>query len=448
MDELGGALKELARQAQAPTPVDPAALWRQGRSRVRRRRIVIAATAVVLAVLGSLAVVRPEPRVVMPAGSPHAPAIPENIYRPNRFLAGVSKAGPPGRLAVIVPGSGDQGHRYGRWYGISATTGAYVALDLPGLATDSAMRLSPDGYRLAYWVTGPTRKKTFGPPTPSDAGGPLPDRPAAGVAVYDTRDGTVVKHPALTDFGLATDVVDVGLYWLDDDTLYVANGVRTGSNSANDFSAYLWTYRSGERRLVSTGLADDVALAPAGPGDRVTRGVNGRYTVVDPDLRPAGASVLVPVHETVPDAVSIWGDRVVKTGDDGGGFDRLLTGVLDPRGQVRLVTVGKLVYPHLLGWLSPARVLVSAFARAGNLDSTRGLYSVDLATQQVSRIGDVSSDLGDDSMQVATSLLGNALVHGRKPPSLVDVFRVPLVIGGVGLLAVTGWLVVRRRRRA
>lgn len=455
MDELGGALKELARQAQAPTPVDPAALWRQGRSRVRRRRIAIAATAVVIAVLGSLAVVRPEPRVVMPAGSPHTPAIPENIYRPNRFLARVSDEGPPGPLAVMASTTGDENHAFGMWFGISATTGVYRSLDLPDRASDSPMRLSPDGTRIAYWVTGPTRKKDFGPRTNMNAGGPLPDKPLGGVAVYDTRDGSVIRHLIPSDYGLRAEDT-TSLSWLGDRDLVFSYSTATGTNTFMGQGAHLWIPGVSAPRRLAGGPFAQAWYVPAFPPARFVM-MNGEvapYVVVDRQARPTGPVIRTREGDEVPDSVSFSPRWVVKLGvTHSPSVSQVLAGVpTRGGGEIELSPIGKIVFPHFLGWQSASRLLVSAApAKVQEADGTeiRALYSVDLDAKTVHRVGRVDVDLDDANVQVASSLVGQPMVHGRKPPSLFDVFRVPGAIGlGVLVAGGTAWFLVRRRRRA
>ncbi|MBO9520520.1 MAG: hypothetical protein J7518_03200 [Nocardioidaceae bacterium] len=456
MDELGGALRELARQAHAPTPVDPAALWARGRTRVRRRRMAVAATAVVLAVLGSLAVIRPEPRAVMPAGAPHAPAIPKNIYEPNRFLAGVSKAGPPGRLAVIAAHGWREGG--GPWFGISATTGRYSELDLPDLASGGPMRLSPDGLRIAYWITGPTRKKDFGPRTRSSAGGPLPDKPLAGVAVYDTRNGSVVRHRILSDYGLDS---DAQVSWLDDDTIAFSYSVATGTNSGRSAGAYRWTPGSSAPVTIPGQPFDGARYVPAFPPIRLVHNNDDAtpYVVTDTRARPTGMKVVTPGTDTVPNAVTFSRRWVVELGTmSSPAIDRVFAG---PRGRdnraAALAPIGTIVLPRFLGWQSDARIVV--FANPGRLiggrvemaqsqDPPRYLYEVDLDARKVRRLGTIDADLPDVSIQVARTLLAHPMVLGRRPPSLLEVFRVPLTVGGITLLAGAAWIVVRRRRRA
>lgn len=463
MDELGGALKELARQVQAPTPVDPAALWAQGRVRARRRRIALAATAIAVAVLGSLAVTRPEPRVVMPAGSPHAPAVPENIYEPDRFLAGVSGEGPPGRLAVIAPTSGDEDHYFGMWFGISATTGAYRRLDLPGLATDSPMRLSPDGTRIAYWVTGPTRRKDFGPRTNSSAGGPLPARPVAGVAVYDALDGSVVRQLIPSDYGLRVEDA-TSLSWLGDRDLVFGYAAATGTNSAKGGGAHLWTPGVSSPRPIAGDPFAEARYVPAFPPTRYVKmnDATAPYVVVDRQARPTGTVLRTREGDGVPDAVSFSPRWVVKLGvTDTPAISRVFVGNPPRDGAVvDLTPVGKIVFPHFLGWQSASRLLVSAVPakeRDGTLEmiqegpgaDVRALYSVDLDAKTVHRLGRIDFDLDHTRVQVADSLLGDPMVPGRRPPSLFDVFRMPLAVGlGVLLAGATAWLVVRRRHRA
>lgn len=453
MAQLRTALHELADQHRPIGGEDAAELWVRGRARVRRRRVVTVGVVVGLAVLASLAVARPEPTVVMPAGTPHRAAIPMNVYQPNRFLAGLSDQGPPGRLALIARG------KHG-WFGISGTTGAYVRLDLPAMAKDSFVALSPDGNRLAYWVTGPTRKEDFGPETPQGEGGPFPTPPIGGVGVYDVREGSVQRHLVDTDFGLVAGGGDAGLAWLTDTTLTFGFLVATGPNTANDGQSYAW--QPGQRPVkLDAGTWAEARYTPSEPGPHAIRQMfteGEPYVEVDENGRPTGKKFRLP-EGNLPD-VSLRAGRVVATGGLGStSYDNVFTGLLPP-GSTRttLTRVGMVAGAHFLGWLSDSTVLVHA--AAGERDGAvirasmtvdgefrRGLFAVDLTNGRTVQLGQVDSDVSDAGMQVARSLLDAPMVHGRKPPSVLTALRVPLAVGGSVLLVVAAGFVLHRRRR-
>src|SRR5262245_45629089 len=123
MTELGTALRELADRQQPVGGIDAADLWKHGRQRVRRRRMVgTAVVGALRAAVGIGSLVIPDPVVVMPAGEVHAPGYPERIYTPSQWLAGTDDKGPLGQLALIST-AGRDGHL--GVFGISATTGEY-----------------------------------------------------------------------------------------------------------------------------------------------------------------------------------------------------------------------------------------------------------------------------------------------------------------------------------
>src|SRR5690349_8960591 len=143
MNELGGALRDLAYQAPPAETVDADELWVAGRRRVRRQRLIGVAVAAALAVLvGTAALVVPAPVVVMPAGEVHAPGFPTRVYTPSRWLAGTDDKGPLGQLALIT---GAPRHDGNGIVGVSATTGEYRFLDLPGFVEGTTPDLAPDG---------------------------------------------------------------------------------------------------------------------------------------------------------------------------------------------------------------------------------------------------------------------------------------------------------------
>ncbi|HET6152307.1 MAG TPA: hypothetical protein VFE15_05080 [Marmoricola sp.] len=464
MNELGTALRELAREAAAPTSGDPARVWAAGRSRVRRRRVGAAVVVIVLGLIGYAGVSRPMPQIVMPAGPVHAPAIPENIYGPNRFLAGVSKTGAPGRLAVIASTTQNDANRYyGRWFGITATTGRYVALDLPGRATDSRMWLSPDGDRIAYVITGPTKKKSYGKTTPDLEGGPLPLAPPVGIGVYDTRDGSVIHYRTLTDMGWGA-LDETSLSWTDDTTLIFAYDVAVAENSATAGGSWLWHPGSDQPRRISdtdSGDASDARQYIAGfPASVVVRstGDGPPYAVVDSDGKPTGRTISYPVDGRGGNTLSVSGNRVLLVGFTAGSTRSKIELGEQAEGSstVSFTPITTLTFPGFLGWRSSSTVLVDGQEGEvinGELepkDLEQGrlcLYSLDVDTKHLTRLGTVHDSIDQETLQAADSLLSEPLVHGRKPPNAIEAFCYPLLVVGLALAGIAAFLEVRRRRR-
>src|SRR5262245_59517516 len=180
MTRLQDRLADLAEDAPPPRPAPE--LWDRG-LRYRRRRwtgtaVVAAVAAVALLVLGTATWLRSSSDEPLPAGSPAA--MPDHLYAASGWLPGTDRAGPLGPIAALVPTvrhtwTGDENGVVG----VSATTGEYRFVDLPGLAVDDALdgswSLSPDGRFIAYLYR--------------DDGAHVAPGAATGVALYDTSTG-------------------------------------------------------------------------------------------------------------------------------------------------------------------------------------------------------------------------------------------------------------------
>lgn len=452
MSDLRSALHELAREGSAPHAVDPEALWRGGRTRVWRKRGagVVVAVVVALAALVSTSSI-PEPHAAMPAGKSHAPAIPVNIYQPNRFLAGISETGPPGRLAVVA--RGDHG-----WFGISATTGRYTALDLPGLAADAPMALSPDGTRIAYGVTGPTRKKSFGPGDGINVGGPVPRLPMIGIAVYDVRTGDVRKQVRQTDYGFLVGPFDDQLSWLDQTRVEFGYYLAVGSNTSKPAGAFVWDLQRNTVRRLPGAQLQDARYVPTTDPSLFVRMRETNIVLTNDHGTPSGARIQIKGWEGFgPSSISVSRRFVVLTGPYGKGNPQRVSAAPRPSSRsfsTPLAPIGRLVAPTFIGWRSEASVLV--VARKGVMydgflglpdDDQPHLYEVALGTGKVDELGRVDRSV-QETVQVARDLLGEPMVHGRKPPSILAALKVPLGIGGlVALVALSCLILTRRRRR-
>ena len=196
MSTLHERLADLATDAPTPTP-DPL-LWDRA-ARFHRRRRAGTAGILAVAVLAVLSLVGIDTWQRSPGVEPAAPGtepvLPARFWEPSPWLPGTGGE-PTGPLAALITAE-----RKG-WLstsdgvvGVSATTGEYRFLDLPDDSTQ-AWALSPDGSKVAYWVTGETAR------SPYTAGGQY--SVAVGVAVWDATTGEVQRHEVESDHGLAT----------------------------------------------------------------------------------------------------------------------------------------------------------------------------------------------------------------------------------------------------
>lgn len=446
MSDLGTALRELARAAE-PVDVDAGDLWRRGRQRARRRRLVVASTAVVLAVLTGFAMLAsPSRTVVMPTVGPHAPAVPENIYVPDPHLAGTAADGPLGRLAVL----GDAERGYGDFafssvFGVSASTGTYRFLDLPGQVLGTPVAMSPDGRRVAYWTSG----RTTGTPYDREIAPGRRDL-VGGFAIYDSEDGSVVRAPFASEHGLSEQVP----FWVDSTTVAFEVWQKTTRTAAQKVNAYFWT-GSGIPRVMASDVRDVSSLQRNRDGSLLTPRPSGGYDAVtaEPDgfRHPPGDRIAFA--DTVReggsgyDAISRSGRLVAVVPEDVPGAPMpLMVGHLDGAGVVaRLIRVAPVWNVKLLGWRDDRTVLVAGTESGPDA----ALYTADLRSGDLRQIGKVDPDLlaSDSRMIVASDLVAEPFVHGRRPPERPDRAWLRPAAAALAAAAAVAGLVLWRRRR-
>lgn len=299
-DELGDRLGDLADQAPVATPQPD--LWDRATRYHRRRRVGTAAVvaAAVLAV-GALVGVDTWQRSpgIEPAAPGTEPALPARFWEPSPWLPGTDGE-PTGPLAALIPAE-----RKG-WsstedgvVAVSATTGEYRFLDLPDDA-DQGHSLSPDGQKVAYWLTG---DPSGDPQTHSGQ-----SLPVVGVAVWDARTGAVTRHEVETEHGLAA----YELLWADRDRVVLSWGqehvgdqapAREQGGSTQDGGLRVWEPGATEPTVI--GLPWTVGADATNGRGQVLLSGGGRRPVLDvasgersgPDLtgsRYGGVSALSP----------------------------------------------------------------------------------------------------------------------------------------------------------
>jgi len=453
MTELATALRELADRPQPAGGTDAADLWQRGRRRVHRRRAIAAGiAAVALAVVGIGTLVVPEPVVVMPAGEVHTPGFPERLYSPSKWLASTDDQGPLGQLALVS--TAGRGSRLGV-FGVSATTGEYRFLDLPGWVEGSPTSLAPDGKHVAYWTTGRTLKAPYPDPELEGLGA---DQAIAGMAIYDTVSGAVQRTKLLTTHGMRGQQ----LFWIDSATVYFGDWqlkTRTGSSRSQFLAVSVGEPKARYVDVTTAAMidgyrnADGSILAPR--EDALADGLtwdNSRGQAPG-----AGGSPSVRLPAKLPEKyatggtvsygyVARAGTRVVVTVDAAGRLSNpVLVGDIDWDGMVARLRVAGHGFENarVLGWHDDHTLLAYGTDRNVGI-----LASIDVRDGAVTTISRDRRGWATD-LSPATDVLRGELVPGREPPTPMDPrLRNGLVVaGGLALAGGALWL-ARRRRRA
>jgi hypothetical protein len=282
-NDLREQLADLATEAPAPAVGDAGALWAVGKRRHRRRTAAgVLAAAGLIAGVGSLGLALPgdagtvDPSSVAPSGTSR---LPDHLYAPSQWLDGTAEDGPIGPLALVIGGQFRHETDAPGLVGVSAVTGEYRFLDLPGrheteTAEVSEIALSADGSRVAYWYGGKDSKREF--MTNAD-----------GVAVYDTVTGKVQRHPVDSP----TTLLGESLLWVGDQLVLTAFDADAGSsNSANNGRTLVWTPKTDQlERRGDLLQADRLSV----DGNSVVQGAGRTVRWIDPLGRTRGASISV-----------------------------------------------------------------------------------------------------------------------------------------------------------
>jgi len=419
----------------APVSPTPPRIWDEGRRRARRRRIgtavVAVATLVALATVGGLAAHRASPPRY--AGSDSTPALPSRIYHPSPWLSGWGDR-PPGQLSMLIPGKrGGWPHYHWGTVGVSATTGAYHYLDIPGcLSVDG---LSPDGKHVSCFagtVTGGREVIT-------------------GVAIYDTVTGHVDR-------------------WVSPSGKLALNTVTWNGNDSvtlrADGTSYLWRIGRAAPRPIRTHLTFRVGTA--GTAGLYTSGRDG-FFYLDParHRREQHITLRRRASTITPASVSPSGRRIAVThpthtegfvpassGPTPNGSTRTAASigvqvgdVARSGGPVRLRQVpADLQWPQIVGWADEQHLLVvnqvSPLGSTGAGDP-RGRYAldrVDVVSGQVVQVAAMSDQQSSQGAVFASSLLGDPTRDFPAPPHPLNqrleagLVVGLLLLGGIGLV--------------
>jgi hypothetical protein len=460
--DLHDRLADLAAYTSSASP--PADLWARG---VRRHRTTQVGRAVLVAVLVALIGVGgwtwQSARPVEPSDTHGSPQLPDTFYYDVSPWTHAFD-GPPGPLVTVLPAQQKSLLRTtSGLIGVTGSSGTYGFLDLPADAAldanlDAAFALSPNGRRLAFWLTG----------TPS--GSPntvqLNGLTLTGVATYDTVTGRVQEHRFETVHGISPSL----LLWSDDSTLLVGySQMLSGDDSEDSGAAHyagarVWDVASA--RL--TKIPADALPAFAGNwSSRATRGI-----VVSPESRARSWSILDPdrmssrsfrtdraANLVVP---SPDHTRVVAVPGDTMGAP-LLVADIPPTGAGPRAEAHFHVVPAGRTWFRPLawvdRNHVAALAREiahyadGSPYVAGGVELVDIRTGAIRPLvtGYGANGTNSSDPWVANDYFGAPVVHASPPPSPPNLRAWTiglLVAAGIALLIGIPMLWGSRGRRA
>lgn len=460
-EQLHERLADLAGDAASPAPVDPAGLWRTGKRRQRRRTAAaaVAACAVVLAGVSGAGLVAPTADLVgEPSATNTAPALPDRLYAPARWLES-NDDDPVGPFAVLAEDQNGGSSEVKAYVGVSAMTGEYRRVELSGVGEaefgpmGGAAVLSPSGRYIAYWAPdGPLA----GGPDGSSAGSPK---------VYDTVTGRSLNRgwelENMPDAPHGMSLWD--LRWIDDTRFYVQAGAIEGGPGTDDASGSRitgagWVFDLAKKegpteQLEVPGAAKtgDV-FASDGSGHLLVRakGKGNGYLLVDP-ARPAEARAV----KVVSGEGGTGG--VVRASRDGrvamatqSSEGNPVLGVTQVDGSHRLFET--VPAWDVYGWSDETHVVVGITTPLDDNTSKAAIVEVDVTTGTSTRRLEARPivalpDSGLNPPQLATGLLGVPTVHRGEPDWPTD----PRVFGVLGagalVLLLTALRIWRRREQ-
>lgn len=416
MTTLRDRLADLAADAPPGGPVPD--LWDRGRRLQRQRRagtaVVLSVMVVLLGVLGTTAWERSSV-APLPAGPTGQMRLPDRFYDASRWLPSTDDRGPLGPLVAVL------GSETGV-VGVSASSGEYRTLDLPGRSRIEAVtgsgdvEVSPDGRRVAYWL--------------SDGTAPY------GVAVYDSVTGRVSRWTRQTEFGLAPN----GMAWVGDRLWFSAFDFQTSARtSAHGRVSWVWD--------PDTGLTTEVPLrrSPSFGNETTSAG-----QVVEPTGRGVAyyapdalvRRVRFPDTFTGSPAVSPDTRRIAVVLDPTpSSFDRtrLRVAVVTPHGSTAVTrTIPGLRTNEVVAWRDDEHVVVLTYGHPG--------YDVvDVRTGASEPLLTLPRTNWDPGLRVAQDAWTAPTYAAPAPPTPMDP---RLLWGGVVTTVVlaAGALVLWRRR--
>lgn len=444
--ELTERLRRLAEEAPGPAGgIGPAGdLWARGRRRQRVRALSAVASAVLLLVLagvggGALWSRTAQPAPAGPPGT--GMRLPDHLYTPGAWLAGADR--PVGPLLAVVGGPRRSWlHSGSGLAGVSARTGAYRFLDLPGRAEETPA-LSPSGRWLAYWVLD----ERFLDRSVSSM------QSCAGLAVYDTVSGATTPYEIVKPLGVSPH----GLVWAGDTLWFdysVIDEVREDGGSSSGGGSFAWTFSAagpaiGEPKPF-TG-SDRIARSPSGvaPEGFTVGAAGGGYWVVANDRvsRSFFLDASVQPSPTVsPDGRTVAGIALPDPSVQDDVARSILVGTLRPldetdRGdRVHLRAVPGVSVHQLLGWRDATKVVALTYAKA---QGTR-VDSIDISTGAVEPLTVYAGSNWAPGTIVAADAWSAPVVPAKEPRWPIDPRPVAAALVLLAAAVVLGS--VRRRR--
>ncbi len=444
---LHDQLSRLAEEATPPQDATPGIeLWARGtryRRRMRNGSLLIVAVAVIVLTVLSSATVRSAGPTPEPAPANAPAGLPARIHVPSPWLPGTDEAGPPGQTVAMFPAD------RGGWTGttrnlvaVSAATGDYRFLDLPDAVLIDDAALSPDGRRIAFWVTGPTSATA----NTAETGG---EGAVAGVAVYDTRTEEIVRHDFATEHGLSPS----SLAWVAPSALVIRHlqylagddGPEMEQASANDESSWRWDVSLAEPQpwplaqqiggddwgapsngRVAVGNLDDVFVVDGSSSRAVERGSRLNYSVGRYAVSPDGTRI-----------AGIWGNNRMPNDV------AILT--VSPAGKRDLARLDEADLSfEVEGWRDEAHVVVTRRSEAVREGLGMSVYAVDSTSGSADELV-ILPEGWFNGVQWAPDLLSAPVVDRPAPPTPLD----PRLVRGLAALTLlaAGFALWRWRRR-
>ena len=324
---------------------------------------------------------------------------------------------------MLIPGKrGGWPHYHWGMVGVSATTGAYHYLEIPGCF--SVDGLAPDGRHVSCFVSVVSGGREV----------------AQGLEIYDTTTGHVDR-------------------WTTRSGRFARNSLTWNGNDAVAFrtgdTTYLWRFGDGPPTLIPNHLT--FRAGTAGSAGLYLAGPHG-FFYLDPTHHRRIERVILEDSEvartSTPAAVSPSGGRIaiVHATDTS---STLLVGDVAPADRRTPVTAvpALLQWPRIVGWADERHLLVvnlvspSGTDALGDPNARYALDRVDVDTGRVVQVAAMSDEQTSVGAIFASSMLGAPPRDFPAPPTPMNQRLEAGLVLGVVLLGGVALVVWRRRVR-